>query len=591
MLVVFKVIFTLQCMVITILAVSSGKTRSWHANDQLRGRSTSIECNPFHEQNDQLDLDKLTEKYHLWPTKRRQQHDISQTTGFVSNHTVVYGLEYALDEIWKHQHPSDCSTAKFMIASPHNGGFGSVLHVYGAVLGVAMNLGRVLLPYPLENDAWQFETPHCQVQIDDHNATTTFTTTKNNNNNTSNDRTTGNSYKQNFECYYEPWSSCTIYDALGPDALNILQSGNLPQFQLSYKVVRYFDDEEFVRNIKNDTDSDRVIVGIHNEQYSHTPPPLSLLKMLSCGPTPSHHWYYWWRAISVTYLMRLNPHTRHWLLQQSQAFSHAINDETDLYTAIYVRRGDKDIEMHMVAIEEYLHATRSLWKDYLLSDNQLITSYYYSLHGTNNNTSSHHLRGKSHSIQSPRFPPKRKIFLATEDSHVLEEILHWGNETYRNFTLFPLQHASNRMIRFDTSKVHHSHDSLSKGKKNLVKGQQPQSQKQVVKPVFYDHFYEISYTNLFNRSGLWAEKHILYKHSSKNLVVHHPDEYLSMLLNIHLLVHASGWVCTLASNFCRIVDELRATIGARAHLAFIDLSRESCPSRFCVYEGFKDFGW
>lgn len=34
-----------------------------------------------------------------------------------------------------------------------------------------------------------------------------------------------------------------------------------------------------------------------------------------------------------------------------------------------------------------------------------------------------------------------------------------------------------------------------------------------------------------------------------------------MLLNLEYLVRCDAWLCTLASNFCRVVDEMRATVG------------------------------
>jgi hypothetical protein len=39
------------------------------------------------------------------------------------------------------------------------------------------------------------------------------------------------------------------------------------------------------------------------------------------------------------------------------------------------------------------------------------------------------------------------------------------------------------------------------------------------------------------------------------------SEYISMLLNLEYSLQCDAYVGTLASNWCRIVDEMRATVG------------------------------
>ena len=64
--------------------------------------------------------------------------------------------------------------------------------------------------------------------------------------------------------------------------------------------------------------------------------------------------------------------------------------------------------------------------------------------------------------------------------------------------------------------------------------------------------------------------------------MHDNLEYLSMLLNLEYALKCESWVCTLASNFCRIIDELRCTVGAKCNRHFADLSGETCSSPPCV---------
>lgn len=73
--------------------------------------------------------------------------------------------------------------------------------------------------------------------------------------------------------------------------------------------------------------------------------------------------------------------------------------------------------------------------------------------------------------------------------------------------------------------------------------------------------WQIKYTNLFNRADQTAYKTWDEQHKKGSKAVHDDLEYMSMLLNLYYSLQCEGWVCTLASNSCRIMDELRTTIG------------------------------
>jgi hypothetical protein len=47
----------------------------------------------------------------------------------------------------------------------------------------------------------------------------------------------------------------------------------------------------------------------------------------------------------------------------------------------------------------------------------------------------------------------------------------------------------------------------------------------------------------------------------------------------------------MASNFCRVFDELRATVAAKADHPYVDLSVETCVHPPCVYTQLKNFDW
>jgi hypothetical protein len=56
----------------------------------------------------------------------------------------------------------------------------------------------------------------------------------------------------------------------------------------------------------------------------------------------------------------------------------------------------------------------------------------------------------------------------------------------------------------------------------------------------------------------------------------HEDEYLSYLGNLQNLVHCEFTICTYLSNFCRVVDELRATVGGKANRYLAEVNEETC---------------
>lgn len=104
--------------------------------------------------------------------------------------------------------------------------------------------------------------------------------------------------------------------------------------------------------------------------------------------------------------------------------------------------------------------------------------------------------------------------------------------------------------------------------------------------------WKISYTNLFDRSKQTASKTWDEQHKKNTVAVHDDLEYMSMLLNLYISSKCEAWVCTIASNSCRIMDEIRATIGGKANRHYADISKETCEDVPCVnnYARIKQFG-
>ena len=97
--------------------------------------------------------------------------------------------------------------------------------------------------------------------------------------------------------------------------------------------------------------------------------------------------------------------------------------------------------------------------------------------------------------------------------------------------------------------------------------------------------WKVIYTNLFDRASVSAGYNwtIQQRERQKNTHRHHDLEYLSMLLNIDYHLKCRAFVCTTHSNFCRLIDELRATVASRANRHYLDLS---CGEGACLDENF-----
>ena len=47
-----------------------------------------------------------------------------------------------------------------------------------------------------------------------------------------------------------------------------------------------------------------------------------------------------------------------------------------------------------------------------------------------------------------------------------------------------------------------------------------------------------------------------------------------MLSNLDYHLKCNAWVCTMKSNWCRLVDELRLSVMGKANLYMVDLNRK-----------------
>ena len=218
-----------------------------------------------------------------------------------------------------------------------------------------------------------------------------------------------------------------------------------------------------------------------------------------CSPIKRRFWFYWWRAQSMTYLVRFNAQTREALDKFRSESLYAC--ETKVASAdtlakgtisVHVRHGNKGREGLLYDFSSYLQQME------LLAEDSTALRVLYAEVAESNTTFS--------------FPTgtyaSRKVFLSTESQAVVDEALRLCDAKPR---------------------------------------------------------WEVTYTRI-RRTNDDAWMHTQGHEEARY-------EVLAAFMNLELALEADAWVCTLSSNWCRLIDELRMTIGRKASHPFLSLSR------------------
>jgi hypothetical protein len=160
--------------------------------------------------------------------------------------------------------------------------------------------------------------------------------------------------------------------------------------------------------------------------------PNKLLKVLNCSPMNETFFFYWWRVVSTVYIMRPNNYTLQWLKENDQLLlknystdnnnknndnnnNNNINIINNNYNknnliGIYVRRGDKGVEMKLVPLLDYLNAFETIiYNNNNYEKNRKIVN-------TNININENTLNNNK----------KNGIFFGTEDSVLLNDAIAWS---------------------------------------------------------------------------------------------------------------------------------------------------------------------
>lgn len=458
------VIFSLGFMIVS----------TWHAYNVSRVNRMKYDnftqsnpsCSSYIEATKPLDL-KTINRMKLWST---MFNEFDLNFG-----ETIYGLQDALEIIFKNQFPTDCRNQKYLITGGWPAGFGSRIHIEGWGIAMAIQLGRIYLPQP-DGDYifWETLVPFCKEQN-----------------------------KRTLDCFFEAFSSCTIEDALYGIQGDVNSFRTMKITTLGY----IFESEEnrlaAIKSLENDRGINIDFLSPSNIYCDvKTFIPFEFSNILNCAPMRDDNRYYWWRAITTVFLLRPNNETLQFLSQ----YRYNLTDE-EVCISTYVRHGDKAVEMKLVPFDSYANAISLLWNKYMKSFH---SDYIYQ-----------HQRQKNTAHES-LFLKNTTLFLGTEDPNVIEDAIKWATQNKWKLIYTELFSRATQSARLDFDTAHH----------------QPQ--------------------------------------------VHDDLEYLSMILNLEYSVRCEGFVCTIASNFCRIIDEMRATIGMKANRFYADLSYETCSNPPCI---------
>lgn len=284
----------------------------------------------------------------------------------------LYGYSHAMKVIWDHQHPHSCKDAKFLIFSAGGGcGFGCDVHFEAVALRWAMHTGRVFLrriKHEHSNICYAFQYNYCQQ-----------------------------AHEHNWRCYYEAESSCSLEDVLpglnrsDPSTWTRSEEG-IPVFNV-HKPMQHRDAKVLLLETSD------------NSKRGYGDLPESIGPFIECakyaergdGGTTRK----WWDAVAAAFLLRPNPRTLA-TIQTLSTFDLA--QERDPVIGVYVRHGDKRLEMPLVPWIQYANAAQQLW------DSGVV-----------------HRRIQRSDTHSPYRPTRNgTIFVGTEDPVVIDEAVEWG---------------------------------------------------------------------------------------------------------------------------------------------------------------------
>ena len=430
-------------------------------------------------------------------------------------------LTEALERIHKNQFPQDCSGKKFLISRGMRTGFGSEIHIEGLGLAMALETGRIYMPPPGEGINGGFD--------------------------------------QKWKCYYESYTNCTI----DPEEMRKQKAYNLQHYPISKGRIRMFKVKESDRIKAVET---KVIdkKAIHsatktyrNEAY------LSILEAIHIGPyfkivptmvqdlvdklpIADRLKHYWWRTVAAGFLLREQGHTT---ATVDKLRIPGLDDLKGQCVSSYIRHGDKAREMNLVPFKAYVQAAERGWEMWR---------------------------------EQGRVPKgaKKTLVMGTETPAVWKEAQEWAKLAGWDLKFNPIQKElwAAKSWDVDGDQIfdirHKNRPKLDQMVSTGILSKVDPQQKMCYS---YVHMYQPTFTTV-KSDRIMTPKVVITDTSPLALRF----EYLSMLVNLKDFLSCDIHVCTLASNYCRIIDVMRAVRGKPGTL-WVDLSKETCSDPPCYY--------
>jgi hypothetical protein len=351
-------------------------------------------------------------------------------------------------------------------------------------------------------------------------------------------------------------------------------------------------------------------------------PILSCLDMYSYSNAKTKSFgFLWWRAVSVTFLVRPNAETLKLLDQHSDP---VIKNANGKCVSAYVRHGDKGMEMQLVQFQQYADTALCMWASADAGTAVAGAGTAASGHGdkgeriypactsfrgyttpsslTAPTPPAHraqpvHSSNKKGWFSKPGKSPARRLSatqtaLTSSSSSTPSSTASPSTSSFlptSSSARAPLSgwKGSTNPTTTNTSSSNSSSSSSSPPSgggdpKILYLGSEDPLVFQQARQWASAHDVELRCSNL--SQVLLSDRQGIMKHRDmeSSMPVNRQMEYFSYLLHLHDLLKCSGMICTLGSNYCRLIDELRATVGGKGNTYYADLSPETCVKPPCV---------
>lgn len=328
--------------------------------------------------------------------------DRDALTGDVVTHPTdtIFGFDNLIRQVHAHQYPSRCDDKLFLISPGWGFGFGSDIHRIAFHLAIAINLGRIMLrdPFGQNLPEYIYQVPYCQNQ--------------------------SGSARCTYDCYYEPPSSCSIEDVC-PGFYNqtFAEQRKCTDSMVTYNAWNEVPPAEILRQNFTDPALKLRVLKLPNfPNNPRFPYPLRFKDNIDCSYTIESERRGWhhnmprkltspaplWISVSTAFSIRPNRVTLAELERlrrlpgaitrlpfHSNASSNTSSGGVVAECAVgmYVRHGDKYLEMQLVPLESYTSAASVL----------LDTPFQKS-------------------------PLPRSMFIGTETPSILEGVINWARD-------------------------------------------------------------------------------------------------------------------------------------------------------------------